>query len=75
MCDATKKDKNMTVAILSLLNSVWTEEFNGNAKVLLFRKFIYNRTWWLQRNWNGSAFEWSKSNYTLISSAITNYLG
>lgn len=70
MCDATKKDKNMTVTILSLLNSVWTEEFNGNAKVLLFRK-IYLQSYLM----TSKEFEWSKSNYTLISSAITNYLG
>lgn len=42
MCDtgknATKTHKSMKVIILSLLNSVYTEEFDENAKVLLLMK-------------------------------------
>lgn len=36
--NATKTHKSMKVIILSLLNSVYTEEFDENAKVLLFMK-------------------------------------
>lgn len=42
--NATKTHESMKVIILSLLNSVYTEEFDENAKVLLFMKIIYNRT-------------------------------
>lgn len=36
--NATKTHKSMKVIILSLLNSVYTEEFDENTKVLLFMK-------------------------------------
>lgn len=39
--NATKTHKSMKVIILSLLNSVYTEEFDENAKVLLFIKNLF----------------------------------
>lgn len=43
MCDATKKDKNMTVTILSLLNQS-EQNLMEMQKFFYLGKFIYNRT-------------------------------